>query len=130
MILFQKIRWKNLLSTGNHFTEVSLDKDQTTLIIGTNGAGKSTVLDALCFVLYGKAFRKINKNQLINTTNEKGTVVEIEFNVNGTEWKVVRSIKPNNFEIYKDNEFLDQTILRSNHHLQSSPTNPIQYYCS
>ena len=109
MILFQKIRWKNLLSTGNHFTEVSLDKDQTTLIIGTNGAGKSTVLDALCFVLYGKAFRKINKNQLINTTNEKGTVVEIEFNVNGTEWKVVRSIKPNNFEIYKDNEFLDQS---------------------
>ena len=109
MILFQKIRWKNLLSTGNHFTEVSLDKDQTTLIIGTNGAGKSTVLDALCFVLYGKAFRKINKNQLINTTNEKGTVVEIEFNVNGTEWKVVRGIKPNNFEIYKDNEFLDQS---------------------
>jgi DNA repair exonuclease SbcCD ATPase subunit len=109
MILFQKIRWKNLLSTGNHFTEVSLDKDQTTLIIGTNGAGKSTVLDALCFVLYGKAFRKINKNQLINTTNEKGTVVEIEFNVNGTEWKVVRSIKPNNFEIYKDKEFLDQS---------------------
>ncbi len=109
MILFQKIRWRNLLSTGNHFTEVNLNKDQTTLIIGTNGAGKSTVLDALCFVLYGKAFRKINKNQLINTTNEKGTVVEIEFNVNGTEWKVVRSIKPNNFEIYKDNEFLDQS---------------------
>ena len=109
MILFQKIKWRNLLSTGNHFTEVSLDKDQTTLIIGTNGAGKSTVLDALCFVLYGKAFRKINKNQLINTTNEKGTVVEIEFNVNGTEWKVVRGIKPNNFEIYKDNEFLDQS---------------------
>jgi DNA repair exonuclease SbcCD ATPase subunit len=109
MILFQKIKWKNLLSTGNHFTEVNLNKDQTTLIIGTNGAGKSTVLDALCFVLYGKAFRKINKNQLINTTNEKGTVVEIEFNVNGTEWKVVRGIKPNNFEIYKDNEFLDQS---------------------
>lgn len=109
MILFQKIKWKNLLSTGNQYTEVILNKDQTTLIIGTNGAGKSTVLDALCFVLYGKAFRKINKNQLINTTNEKGTVVEIEFNVNGTEWKVVRGIKPNNFEIYKDNEFLDQS---------------------
>ena len=109
MILFQKIKWKNLLSTGNQYTEVVLNKDQTTLIIGTNGAGKSTVLDALCFVLYGKAFRKINKNQLINTTNEKGTVVEIEFNVNGTEWKVVRGIKPNNFEIYKDNEFLDQS---------------------
>ena len=109
MILFQKIKWRNLLSTGNQYTEVILNKDQTTLIIGTNGAGKSTVLDALCFVLYGKAFRKINKNQLINTTNEKGTVVEIEFNVNGTEWKVVRGIKPNNFEIYKDNEFLDQS---------------------
>jgi len=109
MILFQKIRWRNLLSTGNHFTEVNLNKDQTTLIIGTNGAGKSTILDALTFVLYGKSFRKINKNQLINTTNEKGTVVEIEFNVNGTEWKVVRGIKPNNFEIYKDNEFLDQS---------------------
>jgi DNA repair exonuclease SbcCD ATPase subunit len=109
MILFQKIKWKNLLSTGNHFTEVNLNKDQTTLIIGTNGAGKSTVLDALCFVLYGKSFRKIRKDQLINSTNEKGTVVEIEFNVNGTEWKVVRGIKPNNFEIYKDNEFLDQS---------------------
>jgi len=109
MILFQKIKWKNLLSTGNQYTEVSLNKDQTTLIIGTNGAGKSTILDALTFVLYGKSFRKINKNQLINTTNEKGTVVEIEFNVNGTEWKVVRGIKPNTFEIYKDNEFLDQS---------------------
>jgi DNA repair exonuclease SbcCD ATPase subunit len=109
MILFQKIKWKNLLSTGNHFTEVNLNKDQTTLIIGTNGAGKSTVLDALTFVLYGKSFRKIRKDQLINSTNEKGTVVEIEFNVNGTEWKVVRGIKPNNFEIYKDNEFLDQS---------------------
>ena len=109
MILFQKIKWKNLLSTGNHFTEVNLNKDQTTLIIGTNGAGKSTILDALTFVLYGKSFRKIRKDQLINSTNEKGTVVEIEFNVNGTEWKVVRGIKPNNFEIYKDNEFLDQS---------------------
>jgi DNA repair exonuclease SbcCD ATPase subunit len=109
MILFQKIKWKNILSTGNNFTEVNLNRDQTTLIIGTNGAGKSTILDALTFVLYGKSFRKIRKDQLINSTNEKGTVVEIEFNVNGTEWKVVRGIKPNNFEIYKDNEFLDQS---------------------
>ena len=109
MILFQKIKWKNLLSTGNQFSEVNLNKDQTTLIIGSNGAGKSTVLDALCFSLYGKAFRKINKNQLINTTNEKGTVVEIEFSVNGTEWKVIRGIKPNTFEIYRDGKLLDQS---------------------
>ena len=109
MILFHKIRWKNLLSTGNQFTEVNLNKDQTTLIIGTNGAGKSTVLDALCFSLYGKAFRKINKAQLINSTNEKGTVVEIEFSVNGTDWKVVRGIKPNTFEIYRDDKLLDQS---------------------
>ena len=108
MILFEKIRWKNLLSTGNHFTEVELNKDSTTLIIGTNGAGKSTILDALCFVLYGKAFRKINKSQLINTTNEKGTLVEIEFNVNKTEWKVERGIKPNIFKIYRNGEELDQ----------------------
>ena len=108
MILFEKIRWKNLLSTGNHFTEVELNKDSTTLIIGTNGAGKSTILDALCFVLYGKAFRKINKNQLINTTNEKGTLVEIEFSVNKTEWKVERGIKPNIFKIHRNGEELDQ----------------------
>ena len=108
MILFEKIRWKNLLSTGNHFTEVELNKDSTTLIIGTNGAGKSTILDALCFVLYGKAFRKINKAQLINTTNEKGTLVEIEFSVNQTEWKVERGIKPNTFKIWRNGEELDQ----------------------
>ena len=108
MILFEKIRWKNLLSTGNHFTEVDLNKDSTTLIVGTNGAGKSTILDALCFVLYGKAFRKINKAQLINTTNEKGTVVEIEFSVNKTEWKVERGIKPNTFKIWRNGEELDQ----------------------
>ena len=108
MILFEKIRWKNLLSTGNHYTEVDLNKDSTTLIIGTNGAGKSTILDALCFVLYGKAFRKINKSQLINTTNEKGTLVEIEFSVNQTEWKVERGIKPNIFKIYRNGEELDQ----------------------
>ena len=108
MILFEKIRWKNLLSTGNHFTEVELNKDSTTLIIGTNGAGKSTILDALCFSLYGKAFRKINKNQLINTTNDKGTVVEIEFSVNNVDWKVERGIKPNTFKIWRNGEELDQ----------------------
>jgi len=109
MILFNKIRWKNLLSTGNQFTEVNLNKDQTTLIIGTNGAGKSTILDALCFSLYGKAFRKINKAQLINTTNERGALVEIEFSVNGVDWKVERGIKPNIFNITRNGEELDQS---------------------
>ena len=109
MITFEKIRWKNFLSTGNQFNEVELDKESTTLIIGSNGAGKSTILDALCFSLYGKAFRKINKPQLINTTNEKGCVVEIEFSVNSTSWKVVRGIKPNVFEIYRDDQPLDQS---------------------
>ena len=109
MIIFEKIKWKNLLSTGNHFTEVELNKDSTTLIIGTNGAGKSTILDALCFVLYGKAFRRINKAQLINTANEKNCLVEIEFSVNGVDWKVERGIKPNIFKIYRNGEPLDQS---------------------
>jgi len=108
MIIFEKIRWKNFLSTGNQFTEVNLNKDQTTLIIGSNGAGKSTILDALTFVLYGKSFRKINKNQLINSTNDKGTVVEIEFSVNHVNWKVIRGIKPNTFQIYREDNLLDQ----------------------
>ncbi len=109
MIIFEKIRWKNLLSTGNQFTEVNLNTDQTTLIIGTNGAGKSTILDALTFSLYGKSFRKINKAQLINSTNEKNCLVEIEFTVNNTEWKVERGIKPNIFKIYRNGEPLDQS---------------------
>ena len=78
------------------------------MIVGTNGAGKSTILDALCFSLYGKAFRKIKKDQLINTTNEKGAVVEIEFNVNKVDWKIERGIKPNTFKIWRNGEELDQ----------------------
>jgi len=109
MITFKNIRWRNFLSTGQHFTEVELDKTSTTLIIGTNGAGKSTILDALTFSLYGKSFRKINKNQLINTTNEKNCLVEIEFDLNGTEWKIERGIKPNIFKIHRDGEELDQS---------------------
>jgi DNA repair exonuclease SbcCD ATPase subunit len=109
MILFEKISWRNFLSTGNQPTEVELDKCSTTLIVGTNGAGKSTILDALCFSLYGKAFRKINKAQLINTTNEKGTLVEIEFSVNGVGWKIQRGIKPNIFKIWRNDELLDES---------------------
>jgi DNA repair exonuclease SbcCD ATPase subunit len=108
MIIFEKIRWKNLLSTGNQFTEILLNESQSTMIVGTNGAGKSTILDALCFVLYGKSFRKIKKEQLINTTNEKGTLVEIEFNVNRVDWKIERGIKPNIFKVYRNGEELDQ----------------------
>ena len=109
MIVFEKLRWRNFLSTGNQFTEINLNKKSTTLIIGTNGAGKSTCLDALTFALYGKSFRKINKAQLINTTNEKGCVVEIEFTLNATDWKVIRGIKPNIFKIFRNDEELDQS---------------------
>ena len=108
MILFEKIRWKNFLSTGNQFTEVKLNKESTTLIIGNNGAGKSTILDALTFVLFGKSFRKINKPQLINSTNEKDCLVEIEFTIGSTNWMIRRGIKPNLFEIYRNDTLLDQ----------------------
>ena len=109
MILFETIRWKNFLSTGNQFTEIELDKNQTTLIIGNNGAGKSTILDALCFSLFGKSFRKINKPQLVNSTNEKDCVVEIKFKIGNTDWKVRRGIKPALFEIYRNDTKLDQS---------------------
>ena len=108
MILFKKIRWKNLLSTGNQFTEVDFTQNATNLIIGSNGAGKSTVLDALCFSLFGKPFRKINKPQLVNSVNEKDCLVEVEFSIGKTEWKVVRGIKPNIFLIYRNDTALDQ----------------------
>ena len=109
MILFEKIRWKNFLSTGNQYTEISFTKHPTNLIIGTNGAGKSTMLDALTFSLFGKPFRKINKPQLINSVNEKDCLVEVEFSIGNTDWKVVRGIKPNVFEVHRDGTILDQS---------------------
>ena len=109
MILFEKIRWKNFLSTGNQYSEIDLNTShQTILILGENGSGKSTVLDALTFSLFNKPFRKINKGQLINSSNEKDCKVEVEFSMGDIEWKVVRGIKPNTFEIWKDDNCLDQ----------------------
>ena len=109
MILFEKVRWKNFLSTGNQYSEINLKGKSTTLITGENGSGKSTVLDALTFSLFGKPFRKINKGQLINSTNEKDCSVEVEFSIGTTSWKVSRGIKPNTFEIYRDDKLLDQS---------------------
>ena len=108
MIVFEKIRWKNFLSTGNSFTEVNITDAQSHLVVGANGAGKSTMLDALCFVLFNKPFRKISKSQLVNSINERETVVEIEFRIGGTNYHVIRGIKPNVFEIHRNGNLLDQ----------------------
>jgi DNA repair exonuclease SbcCD ATPase subunit len=107
MICFEKIRYKNFLSTGNQFTEIDFTKASTTLVIGNNGAGKSTMLDALTFSLFGKSYRGVNKPLLINSVNEKDCLVEIEFKIGNTAWKVVRGIKPAVFQIYKDGELLN-----------------------
>ena len=117
MIIFEKIRWKNFLSTGNQYTEISFKtgdearfaKNSTTLVVGTNGAGKSTILDALTFSLFNKPFRKISKGQLVNSTNEKDCKVEVSFSIGKTSWKVVRGIKPNVFEIWRNDSLLDQS---------------------
>jgi len=108
MIYFKTIRWKNLLSTGNTFTEIYLNRSPSTLIVGENGGGKSTFLDALCFGLFGKPFRNINKPQLLNSINKKNLVVEIEFSVGGKDYKIVRGIKPNVFEIESGGEVINQ----------------------
>ena len=108
MIIFKYVRWKNFLSTGNNFTEIQLDRNSTTLIIGENGAGKSTVLDALCFGLFGKPFRGINKAQLVNSVNMSGAMVEVEFEIGSKKIKVVRGIKPNVFEIYVNGKMYNQ----------------------
>ena len=108
MINFNTIRWKNMLSTGNQFTEIKLDRSPSTLIVGENGGGKSTMLDALCFALFNKPFRNINKPQLINSINKKNLLVEIEFQTGRKSYKIVRGIRPNIFEIYADGELLNQ----------------------
>jgi DNA repair exonuclease SbcCD ATPase subunit len=108
MILFKTLKWKNLLSTGNYFTEISLNSNANTLVVGTNGSGKSTMLDALCFALFGKPFRNINKPNLLNSINGRDCVVEIEFSIGSKEYKIVRGIKPNIFEIYQDKVLLNQ----------------------
>jgi len=108
MITFQKVRWCNFLSTGQAFTEINFQKSPNTLIIGHNGAGKSTILDALCFGLFGKPFRKINKPQLLNSINQQACVVEVEFAIGKKNYKVIRGIKPNVFEVYLGDKLLDQ----------------------
>ena len=108
MIEFKKIRWKNFLSTGNNFTELDLDSHNTTLIIGENGSGKSTFLDALTYGLFSKPFRKINKNQIINSVNNKACLVEVEFRIGSRNYLVRRGMKPVVFEIYVDNELINQ----------------------
>jgi DNA repair exonuclease SbcCD ATPase subunit len=108
VIHFEKVRWKNFLSTGNNFTEIELDRNNTTLIIGENGAGKSTILDALCFGLFGKPFRSINKSQLLNSINNTGALVEVEFKIGTKNVKVIRGIKPNTFEIYINGKMYNQ----------------------
>ena len=108
MIIFKKVRWKNFLSTGNYFLEVELDRSPTTLIVGENGSGKSTVLDALCFVLFNKPFRTISKSQLVNSINLGGTIVEIEFVIQKNNFKIIRGMKPNIFEIYCNGRMMNQ----------------------
>jgi DNA repair exonuclease SbcCD ATPase subunit len=104
MILFRTVRWKNFLSTGNKFTEIKLNESQKTLIIGNNGSGKSTVLDAISFGLFGKPHRKINKPLLTNSINNKDCVVEIEFDIGKRSYLVRRGLKPNLFQIFTDGE--------------------------
>ena len=128
MIIFNKIRWKNFLSTGNSFTEIQLNKTKSTLIVGHNGSGKSTMLDAISFALFGRPHRNINKPQLINSINQKGCVVEVDFTIGQSQFKVVRGIKPGIFEIWKNGtminqsshskeyqKILEQNILKLNH---------------
>ena len=128
MIYFKSVSWKNFLSTGNDTIKVQLDRTPSTLIVGSNGAGKSTMLDALSFGLFGKPHRDIKKDQMINSINKKGAIVEVEFNIGNSEFRILRGIKPNKFEIWQNNnminqasnardyqKFLEQNILKLNH---------------
>ena len=109
MIIFKSIKYKNFLSSGNYFTEIPLDKHKSTLIVGHNGAGKSTILDAISFALFGKPHRKISKSQLVNSINQKQAVVEVEFTIGKSQFKIVRGIRPNIFEIWKDGSMINQS---------------------
>ena len=109
MIIFKKIRYKNFLSTGNSFTEIDLQQSKSTLVVGQNGAGKSTMLDAISFGLFGKPHRNITKPQLLNSINNKQCVVEVEFSVGAAQFKIVRGIKPGIFEIWKNGEMINQS---------------------
>ena len=109
MITFKILRYKNFLSSGNTFTEIDLNKDKSNLVVGLNGAGKSTMLDALSFSLFGKAHRNISKNQLVNSINNKATLVEIEFTIGINLFKVIRGLKPCIFEIWKNGTMLNQS---------------------
>lgn len=109
MILFKSLKYKNFLSTGNNWTEIDLNKSKSTLIIGGNGAGKSTMLDALSFALFGKPHRNINKPQLVNSINNKDCSVEISFSIGINEYKIVRGIKPTTFEIWQNGSMIDQS---------------------
>jgi len=109
MIIFKSIKYKNFLSSGNYFTEIALNKSKSTLIVGQNGAGKSTMLDAISFALFGKPHRKISKNQLINSINQKQAVVEVEFSIGKAQFRIVRGIRPNTFEIWKDGNMINQS---------------------
>ncbi len=125
MIYFEKLRWKNFLSTGNAFSEVEFTRSPSTLIVGDNGAGKSTFLDALCFALFNKPFRNINKSQLLNSINQKNLLVEVEFRVGKNEFKVRRGVKPNLFEVYRNDEMIDQdaALRDTQKHLEESILN-------
>jgi DNA repair exonuclease SbcCD ATPase subunit len=122
MIIFKKVRYKNFLSTGNQFIEIQLDRSQSTLVVGENGAGKSTMLDALCFGLFQRPFRNIKKDQLINSINEKECVVEVEFIIGQNYYKIVRGIKPNTFEIWCNDVMLNQDAAQRDYqkHLEST----------